>query len=114
MTFVQEQDNGQTVTIHVDDELKIVLPENATTGYRWALDRVDAAFVDAVAAEPRYTGNTVGSGGTVAFVFRARKAGTSHLNLKQWRHWEGDASVIARFGITLQILPSAAKPLGQP
>ena len=48
-------------------------------------------------------GNAVGSGGEIAFNFKARKAGTGEIALKHWRHWEGDRSVIARFRVRLNV-----------
>jgi len=105
MLIIVEKDNGQTLDVRVGESVWINLPENATTGYRWAIDRYDDEFIEAVATEPRYTENAIGSGGEVAFSFRARKTGTGEIILKHWRHWEGDLSVTRRFYLRLNVRP---------
>ena len=100
-----EGDNARTVTLHVGESVRIVLPENATTGYRWAVDRQATGLVDAVPVEYRPTSTALGAGGEVEFTFRALRAGEGELALKHWRSWEGDASVIARFGVRLRVQP---------
>jgi len=105
MLIIVEKDNGQTLDVRVGESVWINLPENATTGYRWAIDRYDDEFIEAVATEPRYTENAIGSGGEVAFSFRARKTGTGEIILKHWRHWEGDLSVTRRFCLRLNVRP---------
>jgi hypothetical protein len=35
----------------------------------------------------------------------ARGPGRTRLGLKRWRHWEGDASIVERFAVTLDIKP---------
>jgi inhibitor of cysteine peptidase len=105
MLLLVEKDNGRTVDIRLGETVRVTLPENATTGYRWAIDRYDEEFVEALATEPRYPANAVGSGGEVAFVFQGKKIGTGEIALKYWRHWEGDSSVTTRFRIRLHVQP---------
>jgi inhibitor of cysteine peptidase len=103
MLSLLEADNDRTVDVRVGDVVRINLPENATTGYRWTIDRYDEDIIEALGSEPRYPGNAVGSGGEIAFNFKARKAGTGEIALKHWRHWEGDRSIIARFRARLNV-----------
>ncbi len=105
MLILVESDNGRTVDVRVGESVRINLPENATTGYRWAIDRYDEEFIGALATEPRYTANAIGSGGQVAFIFRGKKVGTGEIVLKHLRHWEGDSSVTNRFRIRLNVRP---------
>lgn len=105
MLVLVESDNGRTVSVRLGEQLRLSLPENATTGYRWAIDRIDGAFMEALSPEPHYTAAGVGSGGSVAFVFQGRKVGTGEIALKHWREWEGEGSVTARFCIHVQVLP---------
>ncbi len=105
MLLIVEKDNGRTVDVRVGDSIRIILPENATTGYRWAVDRYDDEFVEAIATEPRYTANSIGSGGEVAFIFKGKKIGSGEIILKLWRHWEGDLSTTSRFHLRLNVLP---------
>lgn len=105
MTTLLEKDNGQTINIPLESSFRIELPENATTGYQWAVDRFDEEFVELVSTEPHYAPGPPGSGGKVEFVFRAKKTGSAEIALKQWRQWEGDASVIHRFNAKIDVLP---------
>ena len=100
MVSLADTDNGRTVNVHLGDTVQVALRENATTGYRWAIDRYDEEFIEAIGSESHYapdTKNSVGVGGTVAFIFRGKKAGTGEVVLKNWRHWEGDKSITSRF-----------------
>ncbi len=103
--LLTETDNDRTVDIHPGDTVRITLPENATTGYRWAIDRYDEDFIEALGSEPRYTEKAIGSGGEVAFIFRGKKTGLGEIVLKHGRHWEGDASVTRRFRIRFHVQP---------
>ena len=103
MLVLSQTDNDRTVCVRVGDTVRISLPENASTGYRWTIERYDDEFLESLPAEAGYTSNSIGSGGDTAFIFCARKAGTGQLVLKHWRHWEGDASITKRFHLKLQI-----------
>lgn len=105
MVLVVEKDNGKTIAVHPGESVQITLPENATTGYRWGIDHYDQDIIESVSAESHYTMVRPGSGGEVAFVFRAIKAGTGTIELKLWRHWEGDSSVIHRYHLQLNVQP---------
>jgi inhibitor of cysteine peptidase len=101
MQSLTEADNDKTVDLRVGETVRVSLPENATTGYRWAIDRLDEDVIEAVGSEPNYPGSAVGSAGHVAFTFKAKKAGTGEVTLKYWRHFEGDKSITNRFRLRL-------------
>ncbi len=103
--MLTESDNNRKLSIHSGDTMRITLPENATTGYRWQIDRCERDIVGVVAEDPQYTSTVVGSGGHVEFVLQGRKPGVCEIALKQWRSWEGDTSVIARFRLYVTVLP---------
>lgn len=105
MFLLTEKDNGRSVDIRVGESISINLPENATTGYRWAIDHYDPECLKATASEPHYTANAIGSGGEIAFTFEGRKIGSGEIVLKHWRHWEGDLSITSRFRLRLNVLP---------
>ena len=84
-------DKGKSITVHTDDEIIINLAENPTTGYRWAIDKMDATSL--VSQNPAFSsmpGGAIGSGGTRTFMFIAKQPGTVHLQLKLWREWQGE------------------------
>jgi inhibitor of cysteine peptidase len=101
MPSLTEADNGRSVDLRVGETVEITLPENATTGYRWAIDRLDPGIVEASESKPRYPSGQVGSAGQETFAFKATKPGSGEVRLKYWRHFEGDASVTKRFRIRL-------------
>jgi inhibitor of cysteine peptidase len=97
MLLITEKDNARMIDIRLGERIRISLPENATTGYRWAIDHVDEALIEAITTEPHYSSNAVGSGGAVEFIFQGKKTGSGEIVLKHWRHWEGDSSITQRF-----------------
>ena len=105
MLSVGENSNGQTVDVRSGDAVRVTLSENAGTGYRWAVHRYDEEHLDMLPPEPADPAGGVGSGGEVVFVFKAKKPGDAEVELKSWRHWEGDASVTRRFKLRLRIGP---------
>jgi inhibitor of cysteine peptidase len=99
-----QADKGKSITVHVGDEIIINLAENPTTGYGWAIDKMDDTVL--VSQNPTFSstpGGAIGSGGTRTFTFIAKQAGTVHLQLKLWRAWQGDSSIIERYDITFQV-----------
>ena len=105
MLTIGESDNGRTLDIGCGESVRVSLPENATTGYRWAIDRYDERVIEAIASEAAYPASTLGSGGEVAFTLRGKNVGSGEITLKYWRHWEGESSVRARFQIRLNVRP---------
>jgi inhibitor of cysteine peptidase len=99
-----QADKGKSITAHSGDEVIITLPENPTTGYRWAIDQTDATILEAQGSTfSSMPGGGVGNGGTRTFTFTARQPGTAHLQLKLLRAWQGDSSIIDRFDVTIQV-----------
>jgi inhibitor of cysteine peptidase len=98
-------DNNRTVDIHLNETVRITLPENATTGYAWTVESYDKALFNELPAEQHYPQGLVGAGGEVVFIFQGKKTGSGDILLKQWRSWEGDSSIIGRFHIKIKVLP---------
>ena len=104
-TLLSEKDDGQTVKIPVGDTVRIHLSENASTGFRWAIDHYDEASIQALSSEPRHDRQApVGAPGETVFDFKARQAGKGQIVLKHWRHWEGESSVSSRYKVTLDVV----------
>jgi inhibitor of cysteine peptidase len=98
-------DNGRTVELPVGDEVALHLPENATTGYRWAIDSADANLVDIKEGQYVSTSEKMGGGGEAQWLIKAKAPGATSIKLKRWRQWEGESSVVERYEITLRISP---------
>ena len=110
MLELRATDNNRTVTLGPGETVRVTLAENASTGYHWTVDRYDEALFTMLPPQSSYDAAAVGSGGEVAFIFQAKKTGTGEIMLKQWRSWEGDSSISARFHITLQVNPQRRVP----
>lgn len=100
---LSEADNGSIAQVRLGDEITLSLPENPTTGYRWAVDVLDPHLVSLTAQPYTPDSPALGSGGTAQWLLRPIGPGTTTIKLKQWRPWEGDSSIIGRYTITLQI-----------
>jgi inhibitor of cysteine peptidase len=99
-----EADKGKTVQVHTGDQITLQLDENPSTGYLWAIDKTDNAVLALQHSDYTPTpGGALGSGGTRVFTFIAKNPGTVHLQLKLWRSFEGDSSIIQRYDITIQV-----------
>lgn len=105
MQSLTEADNGRTVDLRAGESVRLTLPENATTGYRWAIDRLDRDVVEEAGSEAHPSRGAVGSAGNVTFDFKAKKAGSGEVALKYWRHFEGEGSVVKRFRFRLNAQP---------
>jgi inhibitor of cysteine peptidase len=90
---VSEKNNGGTLAAKVGDTLTVEVPENPTTGFRWAPANLDTSIVELRTDEFRPGGNTaVGAGGVRVFQFIVKAPGRTRLQLKLARAWEPGAS----------------------
>lgn len=103
---VTAADDGRKIAATPGDEIVVVLPENATTGFRWQVDRSEGVLrlvSDGYrqAAEPEGHEPVFGRGGLREFRFEVTGPGTSTLSLKHWQEWEGDRSVTERVAFVI-------------
>ena len=52
MLLLTQTDNDRTAEVHMGGSVRINLGENATPGFRWAIDRYDEQLFEVVATEP--------------------------------------------------------------
>jgi inhibitor of cysteine peptidase len=96
--------SGKTVETRAGDTIVVRLDENPSTGYKWAIETRHADVIALQSAEyARAHGSGVGGGGQRILTFKAKKAGFAALQLKLWRAWEGDTSIIERFTVTFHV-----------
>lgn len=99
-------DYDREVAARVGETFTITLQENATTGYRWAIDHFDADALESLESQAKYPQEQrVGARGEATFSFRAKRAGSTDIALKYWRHWEGDKSIIQRYRAHVDVAP---------
>ena len=98
-------DNGRTIDLRVGAEAALSLPENPSTGYRWAVDAADENIAE-IREEPfNPASKAVGGGGEARWLIRAKAPGATTVKLKRWRQWEGESSIVERFEVALRIAP---------
>jgi inhibitor of cysteine peptidase len=106
-----QADKSRAITVQPGDEIVITLPENPTTGYCWSIDQTDeSVLISQTSTFSSALGGAVGSGGARTFLFIAKQSGTIHLQLKLFRAWLGDSSIIDRFDTTIQIQSGCGCP----
>lgn len=103
--ILTRDDAGGQFWVQPADSILIQLPENPTTGYLWATDPTDEAIVAPEGSTFAPAGSGAGAGGTRTMCYVATGAGTVDIRLKLWRAWEGENSVIDRFGATITVQP---------
>jgi inhibitor of cysteine peptidase len=100
---ITKTENSQSVQAHVGDTIVLQLDENASTGYTWTVGQTDSTILALQSSKYTASGNVPGSGGTRVFTFLAKKSGMVHLQLKYWRSFVGDSSVVQRYSVTLEV-----------
>jgi inhibitor of cysteine peptidase len=103
MLLLTANDNDRTVEVRNGETFRLTLPENATTGFRWAIDRIDREYVREISDVANYPASALGAGGQITFEFVTTKPGECEIVLKRWRHWEGDSSIAERFRILVRV-----------
>ena len=60
--MITQTDNGKAVQVHAGDTLVIQLDENASTGYTWAVNKIDTTVLLLQGSTYTASGNVPGSG----------------------------------------------------
>lgn len=101
---VGEAANGKSFRMRRGGTITIRIPGNPTTGYTWAVDKVDENILELTdSVFSRTSDARIGSGGWRTLTFKAISPGTTPVQLKYWRAWEGESSVVRRFSITVRV-----------
>ncbi|HKO60728.1 MAG TPA: protease inhibitor I42 family protein [Pyrinomonadaceae bacterium] len=111
---LSQANNGETVKVRPGDQITVRLPENATTGYRWHIERAEGLTEEQTAASdpsapsptsaPDEPNPTMGRGGLREFHFRTPEEGQGRLSLKYYREWEGPDSALENFAVNLDLV----------
>lgn len=103
-SILTEKDNGKEVEASLGTQVRIDLPENPTTGYRWSLSdfKSEALALKSDDYAPNHP-SSMGGGGIRQFLFEARSPGKSKLCLKNMRAWEGEEAAVKTFTVTIVV-----------
>jgi inhibitor of cysteine peptidase len=86
---IDQSFDERSVTIPVGETIHVSLPENPTTGFRWALVGSGAPVCELKSDDFVPDSRVPGAGGTHHFTFLARQAGEATLSLRNQRKWAG-------------------------
>jgi inhibitor of cysteine peptidase len=102
-----EQETNKSFDLNVGEPVVIRLAENPTTGYLWNIDQLDENVLSVEGSEFSQSpgGGLVGAGGIRTIRLRPKGPGVTQLSLTNKRPWEGDASAVGQFAVTLRISP---------
>ena len=100
---VTDAEDGTAIDADVGDTILLAVLDDPTTGYRWELEPVTGVSIvlDVAGYEP--SSGEAGSGGVATWLLSVAAAGTTAIALKRWRPWEGDASILNRFTVTVDV-----------
>lgn len=99
-----QADGDSTQAMQIGQELRIALPANPSTGYRWAVDgRAPAQLV--AAGKPAFTARSdaLGAAGTEVWRFVARSAGEGTLTMAHGRSFEPGLPHAEEFRVVLRV-----------
>lgn len=102
--LVTEEDAGGTVSARVGQDIRLELPANPTTGYRWKVTSTNRSFGYPFREDFAPSSDAVGAGGTQIFVWRTSGplplAGSHRVTLGYQR---GDEAPTRTFEFTVEI-----------
>ena len=94
-------DRGRTVPVALGDEVVLTLPENPTTGVRWAPPEDDALGVIRDDNLPGEGG--IGAAGLRRLVLRPARPGRLALRLLRRQAWESEDTADLAYEVTLDV-----------
>ena len=103
MTF-RKEDHGKTVEIVVGDEFFISLEANPTTGFTWALTKMDTNLIEQVGdVSFNARSDLLGAPGIQTFTFTCLQTGTRLLEMIYHQPWDTKTAPADTFSLTLHI-----------
>jgi inhibitor of cysteine peptidase len=99
-----QTDSGSTQALSAEQELRITLDSNPTTGFLWDVDGEVPPQLEQI-GEPKYTAQSsaLGAGGTEVWTFKASSSGEGALRLKYWRSFEPTAEPAETFEVIVKV-----------
>jgi predicted secreted protein len=96
------KDRDEVITVLVGDGILLRLPENPSTGYRWAGEIPD--FLRLTRDENERHGTAPGAGGLRTMELVAVAPGRATLNFACGQAWEPTAPPTDRFSVTIDVV----------
>lgn len=96
-------DDGGEFRVRQGDLITIVLDENLTTGYEWAVEELDRFVLEPEDSEYEQGWRSgFGGGGQRTLTLRAARAGTGSARFRLEHPW-GESDPVRRFGVTIHV-----------
>jgi inhibitor of cysteine peptidase len=103
MVRVNENENGETVHLEVDEALDILLESNPTTGYQWNVDQLDSKILTQGPSDFIGTSSGLGSGGNTVLHFTVLAKGQTVLRLVYRRPFEKGLPPLKSFTLNIVV-----------
>jgi inhibitor of cysteine peptidase len=100
MITIEKSQNGKKILAQKGDVVKVLLPENPTTGYLWKINSIDDKHLSYSEEEYKISGGAVGAGGMKTFYLKVINKGKSELHFALGRPWEKDTT--DTFNVTIE------------
>jgi inhibitor of cysteine peptidase len=106
ITNIDQEANGESITIKEGNNLVITLESNPTTGYNWVLSEesntAGLKLVNQEYEQSQKDQKQVGTGGVQIFTFSAEAGGSNMVILNYEREWEEEPIETFRVEITVK------------
>jgi inhibitor of cysteine peptidase len=99
---LSSKDNNTVLQANVGTTIIITLGSNPTTGFAWAIANMDAAIIQNTQSQfKKGDSAAIGASSYQEFTFKVLQKGNGKIELKYFRHFEGDASITKRYQVTV-------------
>jgi inhibitor of cysteine peptidase len=88
MLVIDQAQNNNAIEMPVGETLRVQLPENPTTGYRWHLQTGVTPMLRLVQDSFEASGSALGGTGLRCWSFAADHAGSIELRMELRRSWQ--------------------------
>ena len=104
LTFTQEN-NGEEYFLRRGEPIRLILPENPTTGYQWVVTHSTSPNIVLIRQEyfPQEEEPKVGSGGFRNMIFETRERGRAKLEIHLRRPWEPEEEYADSFTLNFEV-----------
>jgi inhibitor of cysteine peptidase len=85
---VRKDDNRRHVDIRPGDDLRVILPEIPSTGFRWQVTGVEPTILGEVGSSFKSESEAVGGGGMRTMSYQAVGVGKCQIRFLLTRPWE--------------------------
>ena len=111
MMTITKEHSGKTIELRVSDVFQVELSGTPSTGFWWYFQVLNEEYVQLIKEYTKESFVEKVDGGPLLGIwqFRAKKVGSTNIEIAYYRHWEDGARPKERFWFKLQIRPMELK-----